>query len=45
MPDFKRNFCFNSVLFISFKKYYSNTEKEVLDLLNKKLLINGAKFS
>ena len=45
MPDFKRNFCFNRELFISFKKYSSSTEKEVLYLLNKKLLINGVKFA
>jgi len=44
ISEFKNNYCFNDKLYISFKKYSSETEKEILDLLNNKFLINGAKF-
>jgi len=43
IPDFRKNFCFSDKLYISFKKSTS-TEQEILNLLNNKLLINGAKF-
>jgi len=44
IPNFKDNFCFSDNLFISFKKYSTSTEQDILNLLNNKLLINGAKF-
>ncbi|OUM63765.1 hypothetical protein PIROE2DRAFT_9628 [Piromyces sp. E2] len=44
ISEFKNNYCFNDKLYISFKKYSSKTEQEILNLLNNNFLINGAKF-
>ncbi|ORX81639.1 hypothetical protein BCR32DRAFT_244755 [Anaeromyces robustus] len=45
IPEFKNNFCFYNKLYISFKKYSTETEQEILNLLNHKLLINGQKIN
>ena len=45
LPEFKENFCNVDSLFISFKKYSPDSEQSILDLLNNKLLINGAHFN
>ncbi|KAL6600230.1 hypothetical protein LY90DRAFT_504653 [Neocallimastix californiae] len=42
ISEFKNKYSFNNKLYNSFQKYSSKTEKEILDLINNKFLINGA---